>query len=435
MARSRIYPPSVQPGKPRLGTAPEGWTTYRFADVFQVIERPAKIQDDTEYQLITAKRSRGGVVARERLLGKDILTKTQFYVAEDDFVISNRQIIHGGCGIVPAALDGAVVSNEYTVLRPKSVLLLDYLRYLPHTTFLQQTYFHASVGVDVEKMVFDLDQWLDFKVHLPPAREQTIIAEILTSVDETIAATQAVIDQTRTVRQGVLEHLLTKGISHTRFKQTDVGEIPETWKVVRLREVCEGMKYGTSTKCDVEPNGYPVLRIPNICGDRLDLSDLKYADVPPKEAKNFMVRDGDILAIRTNGNPNYIGKMSIVKNAPKNSLYASYLIRIRVDTRFCLPEFVHLSSQGAITRKALFDSARTSAGNYNINTKGLGDAVLTLPPITEQEKIVDEIKTLEDAIEGAQRDLRQLSIIRTVLISDLLMGRKRVPKSGSTAAE
>ena len=72
---------------------------------------------------------------------------------------------------------------------------------------------------------------------LPPLPEQTKIAAILSSVDEAIAATQSVIDQTRKVKQGLLQDLLTRGIGHTRFKQTEIGEIPEAWEVKRLDSV------------------------------------------------------------------------------------------------------------------------------------------------------------------------------------------------------
>ncbi len=72
------------------------------------------MRDAETYQLVTAKRSRGGIVARETLRGDQIKTKTQFYVEAGDFLISNRQVSHGACGVVPQSLHGAVVSNEYT---------------------------------------------------------------------------------------------------------------------------------------------------------------------------------------------------------------------------------------------------------------------------------------------------------------------------------
>lgn len=50
-------------------------------------------------------------------------------------------------------------------------------------------------------------------------------------MDEAINATQAVIDQTRKVKEGLLQDLLTRGIGHTRFKQTEIGDIPEGWEL------------------------------------------------------------------------------------------------------------------------------------------------------------------------------------------------------------
>ncbi len=73
---------------------------------------------------------------------------------------------------------------------------------------------------------------------LPPLPEQKKIAAILSSVDEAIQATQLVIDQTRRVKEGLLQDLLTHGLpGHTRFKQTEIGEIPESWEVRRLGDI------------------------------------------------------------------------------------------------------------------------------------------------------------------------------------------------------
>lgn len=82
------------------------------------------------------------------------------------------------------------------------------------------------------------------QVLLPPLPEQKKIAAILSSVDEAIRATQAVIDQTRRVKEGLLQELLTRGIGpdgkpHTRFKQTEIGAVPEGWEVRKLDDVAE----------------------------------------------------------------------------------------------------------------------------------------------------------------------------------------------------
>lgn len=182
------YPPSVQAGIPRLGTLPRGWSRVRLGDLLRPVYRPIEIIDDQIYQLVTAKRSRGGIVARERLPGRDIKVKDQYEIRAGDFILSNRQISHGGVGLVPPELDGAIVSGEYTVLEPSGPIDLAYLSAFSHSIYFQQTCFHSSIGVHVEKLVFRLEDWLNWDIDLPPPEEQHRISDALAVWDRTIAS-------------------------------------------------------------------------------------------------------------------------------------------------------------------------------------------------------------------------------------------------------
>src|SRR6266508_4235726 len=118
MAPNRRYPPSVQSGIPRLHGCPSGWSTHRFGDLLRIVERPTTLASEAEYQLVIAKRNRVGVVARAKAVGRSIKTRPQYTVEAGDFLISRRQIVHGGCGVVPESLAGAIVSSEYACLQP-----------------------------------------------------------------------------------------------------------------------------------------------------------------------------------------------------------------------------------------------------------------------------------------------------------------------------
>lgn len=204
-ASGRGYPPSIQAGIPSLGEAPTGWRRYRLGDLVRPIERPAELIDGQVYQLVTAKRNRGGIVAREQLRASQIKTKTQFTVKSGDFLISNRQISHGGCGVVPNELDGALVSNEYTALNTTSALDPGFLRALSHSTYFQQTCFHSSVGVHVEKLVFRLQDWLGWPFNIPPLEEQRRIADVLDTWERAIDTTERLIAAKRRQKQALLQ--------------------------------------------------------------------------------------------------------------------------------------------------------------------------------------------------------------------------------------
>ena len=185
-ASSSSFPKSVQPGIPNRPEPPAGWKVLKLRQLLKPVMRPVAMKDDETYQLVKAKRSRGGIVARERLKGRDILTKTQFVVRAGDFLISRRQISHGACGLVPPELDGALVSNEYLALRPTEKLDLGFLIHLSHSVYFQQTCFHSSIGVHVEKLVFKPEVWLDWSFNIPPLDEQRRIAAVLDAWDEAV---------------------------------------------------------------------------------------------------------------------------------------------------------------------------------------------------------------------------------------------------------
>ncbi|MEK9137972.1 MAG: restriction endonuclease subunit S [Bacteroidota bacterium] len=206
--RQGIYPPSVQPGIPRLMECPDGWTKVTMAELLRVEKRPVTLDDNKEYQLVVAKRNRGGIEPRDRLRGSEIKTPTQFEVRAGDFVISRRQIIHGACGVVPASLDGAIVSNEYSVCTVNANLDMTFLKYLTHTLYFQQTCFHSSVGVALEKMIFKLEHWQRFPFLVPPIAEQRAIGEVLSATDSELNVLVQQISLLTQQRDGLMYQLL-----------------------------------------------------------------------------------------------------------------------------------------------------------------------------------------------------------------------------------
>lgn len=209
--RDRVgnHPPSVQAGMPRLSPMPRDWQRFKLREVLSEVSRPLSLMPQDRYALVTVKRSRGGVVSRGTLRGKEIKTASQSMVKGGDFLISKRQIVHGACGVVPCSLDGAVVSNEYSVLKSDGRLDLNFLRYLSESIYFQQTCFHSSIGVHVEKMIFNTDRWLNFEFNIPPIEEQRRIVRVLDCSASEIERLQLQIAMLRKEKQALMQQLLT----------------------------------------------------------------------------------------------------------------------------------------------------------------------------------------------------------------------------------
>ena len=420
MARSSQFPPSVNPGIPKEQKPPIGWEFVQFGEILRVEERPAKLIDEVEYQLVTAKRNRGGIIHRENLIGKKILTKNQYYLRSGDFLISRRQIVHGACGIVPEWLDGAIASNEYATLLPNNDILLEYLSYYSHTTHFQQTCFHSSIGVDVEKMVFKINDWLKRKMLLPPISEQQKICDILRSVDDAIHATLDVIDQIQKVKLGLMQQLLTRGIGHTRFKQTDIGEIPEDWDVVPISNIGEVVTGST-----------PSTKIPEYWGGDIpfvtpsDISDAPYVTTVQRTVTSLGASEGRIIP---SGSVLITCIASIGKNALVNrDCLTNQQINSIVCNDLCDPTFIYNSME--MMSNKLSQIAGITAVPI-VNKSLFSKMQLALPPLKEQQNIASILSSHDEVIQVAKHSLNEIRLIKKGLIQDLLTGRVRVKLDG-----
>jgi len=203
------FPASVQPGIPQLPPTPPDWQRTTLGQLLKEVPRPVSLESDQAYTLVTVRRSRGGVDERSVLLGREIKTPSQFWVRAGDFLISKRQIVHGACGIVPTSLDGAIVSNEYAVLNTHAGLDAHFLAYLAETTYFQQTCFHSSIGVHVEKMIFKLDRWLTWPFNIPPIDVQRRIVAQLDLATDQIRSVENQLEFLKQEKRALMADLLT----------------------------------------------------------------------------------------------------------------------------------------------------------------------------------------------------------------------------------
>ena len=95
-------------------------------------------------------------------------------------------------------------------------------------------------------------------------------------------------------------------VEPTMNDHTESAELPEAWTEVPLGLVLTEIKYGTSQRSEYGGPGVPVLRIPNVSGDRLDVADLKFASLKQAEAASLRLQDADLLMIRSNGSPQLV---------------------------------------------------------------------------------------------------------------------------------
>jgi len=266
------------------------------------------------------------------------------------------------------------------------------------------------------------------EIGFPPLLEQHRIATILTTVDDAIQRSRQAARETEQLKVGVMQELMTKGIGHTEFREDpDVGTVPKEWEVVRFKSIIELIQYGLSYRCDDNYHGTPVLRIPNIVNGSIDTTDLKYISLNADEINKYTLHSGDLLFVRTNGQKNLLGRCALFKEYPKGSLFASYLIRVKIKCDVISPEFILYYTKMDNFRNLIEKYAGGAAdGKFNLNTESLKSLVIPIPSKSEQKQIVEILDAVDRKLSLQRQRTAHYEKIKQGLMNDLLTGRKRV---------
>ncbi|WP_267133608.1 restriction endonuclease subunit S [Skermanella mucosa] len=263
-----------------------------------------------------------------------------------------------------------------------------------------------------------------FPIALPPLHAQRRIAEILTSVDEAIQATQAVIEQTRKVKQGVLKRLLTRGIGHTRFKLTEVGEIPETWELKPLGELCTLTNGNGFRPTEWTSHGLPIIRIQNLNGSR----EFNYFAGTPKD--KWIVDPGDLLF-------SWAGVRGVsfgphLWDGPRGVLN-QHIFKVHSCSE--VDKFWLFFAMTLVTTRIESKAHGFKASLLHVHKSEITNQLIAVPPKPEQEKIVHRLNALSEAEQASREELASLKETKSALLSDLLSGQKRVFIDNLAAAE
>lgn len=188
------------------------WQRVEIGDILREVKRPVVWDDKNLYNLLSLRRASGGLFLREKLHGHEILTKKMNTTEVGDYLISKMQVLHGASGLTTAKFDGMHVSDSYVALRSKDEKILDirFFAWLAKLPYMYHLALVSSYGVHIEKMTFDLDEYLCQHIEIPPTiEEQQRIVDALDLADREIAKLQEVSDAYKKQKKGLMQQLLT----------------------------------------------------------------------------------------------------------------------------------------------------------------------------------------------------------------------------------
>jgi type I restriction enzyme S subunit len=369
-----------------------------------------------------------------------------WYARPGDIVVAKIDLKNGAVGIVPADWKNVVVTGHFAVYEPdRSKLAPEYLHRIIQARFFKDHLWRNKVGAEGRKEV-KLQFFEQEHIPLPLLAEQkAIIACWRKAQDEIAAARERVEKRKATIDARFFADLglrspeqlslmkafavrwkdfLRWGARFNQLRQAGMDITQGNFPVVTLDSLLEVVQYGTSEKATSNGIGVPVLRIGNIKDRELDLSKLKHIALPSKTVEGLLLKDGDVLIIRTSGSRDLVGT-SAVFHATGNFVFASYLIRLRFSPFKVIPDFASWFLNSPLGRQQV-DAVSRQIMQNNINSEELRALEIPLPPLAVQKQIMDRVGVGREEIAREQKAADRLAREINAEVETLILGTKKV---------
>lgn len=313
----------------------------------------------------------------EILSGKDI-GSSKSCIEPNDVLLSKIVPHIRRCWVVPDGKEYRQIgSGEWIIFRDERF----YPQFLKH--FLTSDCFHhqfmntvAGVGGSLVRARPAFVEKI--QIPLPPLEEQKRIAAILDKADSVRRKRQQAIDLADDFLRSVFLDMFGDPVTN-----------PKGWEIVELREHIARANNGLSRRRKIEENiGDIVLRLQDVHYDGIRFGkELNRIALEDSEKARFELESGDLLFIRVNGNPEYVGRSAVFEGFDEPVYHNDHLIRLKMKSSFN-PKFLSYTFNHPGGKAIISTKTKTSAGQHTISQGGIESLEIFYPPRELQEMFV-----------------------------------------------
>ena len=271
----------------------------------------------------------------------------------------------------------------------------------------------------------------------PSILEQQKIIEFLdhetAQIDTLIDKQQTLIQLLKEKRQAVISHAVTKGLNpDAPMKDSGVewlGDVPEHWKVTRIKYITSMFEQGWSPQCDSRPaenNEYGVLKVG--CVNYGSFHSIENKALPPelKPRLQYLIKKGDLLISRAN-TKELVGSVAVVDTNYDNLLLCDKLYRLRFNSNI-QPELIALYLSIALVREQIeLQASGASHSMQNISQDVIKELPCFVLPNEEANELLksinEKMKVFDSLVMKAQQAIHLMQERRTALISAAVTGK------------
>ena len=415
-----------------LGEIPSHWDMQRWR--FLLTENKFK---NTDCKVKVQLQFKYGDIVRKANQDEDagVLETISKYtvVAPDDIMINGLNLNYDFISQrVAQVRENGVITSAYVSLRPTSLACSRYYTYFLKSMDFKKMFHGMGTGIRLTLSYNELkNQFIPF----PSIAEQQAIADYLDTatakIDEAIAQQQKMIDLLNERKQIIINNAVTKGLNPSApIKDSGVdriGEIPEHWKVMKLKHVTSKIGSGSTPRGGAEvyqDSGIMFLRSQNVYNDGLKLDDVAHiVDGVHQKMKGTQVKYNDILYNITGGS---IGRCCCYDREDEANVNQHVSI---VRPKGIIAKYLMYNLQSDNAQRQLRETLKGG------NREGLAAVtfkeflILTCPK-EEQNQIVSHIErmfvNIDRAISNATKQISLLQERKQIIINDVVTGKVKV---------
>jgi type I restriction enzyme, S subunit len=359
----------------------------------------------------------------------------KYQLFENDFVIS---------------MDGSKVGKNYAYikkqdipcllvqrvacLRSKSTLIQKYLGYIfGNNIFINYV---NSVRTNSGIPHISANDIQNFPFLLPSFSEQEKITSILSNVDSLIDTTEQIIENSKSLKTGLMQKLLTRGIDHSKFKKvpwmfSNNIEIPEEWEVKTFDDIFEFIISGTNARSDLNDSGeigyihYGDIHTKWNLQLDCDLDTIPRID-KEKVSRLQLLKEGDLIIADASEDVEGSGTSISLKNVKNKKIVAGLhtLVLRRKNENISFDFMKYLTSISSV--KIQITSWVTGAKVFGLTKENSKKIKFPLPTFVEQQKISKILSNIDSKITLEEQHKAKLQKLKKSLIQKLLTGEVRV---------
>jgi len=417
-----------------IGEIPEDWQVVNLRDIVREFKNgfaSGRRDDRGIVQIRMNNVTTDGKVTLNRYLKVPVQGDIQnLLLRSGDLLFNNTNSIDlvGKSAIFEGAPFPCTFSNHFTRIRADETKVVPRWILYHLLVMWKRRRFETLAIRHVGQSAVHVDELSRMNIPLPSLTEQREIVTVLSTVDDAIQKTDEIIAKTQQLKKGLMQQLLTRGIGHTKFKQTELGEVPQEWNVMTLNAISvQGTRNGLYKPQEFFGRGIKVVRMTEIFrGDVLDVDAVsERVELTKPERSKFAVREGDLLFARRSMKVEGSGRCVMVPEVREPMVFESSIVRLTPNKSVAYPKFFLYYLTSSLGRKAVMRIVRTVAVS-GVTGEDLGKILVPVPTVGEQQEIAQILTGIDSKLATEEKRKTQLHRIKTGLMQVLLTGKVRV---------